>query len=103
VQHLLEGIGRVRVIDDDERLSRRPAHPPGDGGQADKHRRRIFEGHPVGDQAPSTPSAFAMLKRPSWVHPRRGAPPARFDLHLAVADAGRGEVLAALRARPETL
>ena len=101
LQHLLERIRRMRVVDDHQRPSPTCLHPPGYGGAAKQpHARLRRQSRAI--RQPSTPSAFDMLKRPSaaWLRhqairaPRRladaaASPPAS----EAVADGAHAAAL----------
>jgi hypothetical protein len=97
-QHLFERVGRVRVIDDDERRES-PAealHPAGRRGDVPERGERVVERDPAREQHAEDAEHVRRVERPGDLRADFAAAPRRVDRHadpgLRVADRGGDDV-----------
>jgi hypothetical protein len=65
-ENLLQRVRRMRIVDDNQRRVGDALHAPGDRRQSAISAIAAFDPRPNASRQPSTPSALATLKRPTW-------------------------------------
>ena len=101
LQHVLERIGRVRVVDHHERSITKGLHAPGNRGQLADASRAFFEADAIGDETAEHAKRVGDVEAAELSDGRRCPTPGRFEIDVRTADARGDHIL--VHARRSTI